>query len=219
MRVCSILVVVLLAGCGAAAQPGWTSAPPAASTATAIAAPTAARAASPGGPRPSAGASSGAGGTDVAWSTHTSAQFGFSLALPPNWAYLHRASADWPSRTYPGGGAPYIDQWGIPGAQLPALDITAQAVGPDSTWGDFLDLMDQGNARIGCTVEASSAIEVDGRPGRIQRQDCPHYLSWEVLVDAGDRRFAIYWLGPRTSPEVQEALFRRILDSIHLSDS
>jgi hypothetical protein len=147
----------------------------------------------------------------------TSVRFGYSLELPPGWVY-RPATSDWPAHTYPAAAAPYTDNWErLPG--FPVIDISTQVLPPGQAPDEFVGALDEGSASVGCNVEATEEVTVDGAAGRFQRQSCASgsEIALEVLVFDGDRVYVIYWIGLTEERAEDEQAFRQILDTFRFA--
>jgi hypothetical protein len=164
----------------------------------------------PASPAPELEGSASPSSSAVAWTTHTSERFGFSIDLPGEWRY-RPATEDWPAGEYPTGGSAYTDNFEQPPDPFPTVDIVTQPLANDMTPEEFLSWLDIENAKL-CTVESTEAVTVDGIEGRLQRQTCG-YNAWEVAVFDGNRVYLIYWLGSPSRIEAERPIMERAIAS------
>jgi hypothetical protein len=148
----------------------------------------------------------------------TSERFGWSMELPAGWIY-RPATEDWPVHTYPAAGAAYTDNFEKPEG-FPVIDVSTQRLPTDQTPDEFLTDLDAGNNRIGCTVEQTDEITVDGSVGRFQRQSCAQgsEIAWEVAVIDGDRVYLIYWIALTNAVTDDEDQFHQMLSTFQFAD-
>jgi hypothetical protein len=145
----------------------------------------------------------------------TSDRFGWSVELPPPaWEY-RPATEDWPPMTNPLPGAAYTDNFERPGTSFPAFDVSTQELATGQSADEFLADLDAFTAGIGCTVEETEDITIDGTPGRLQTQQCASGTenAWEVIVIDGTRVYAIYWIGLQDEAAADEPVFRGIMET------
>ena len=132
--------------------------------------------------------------------------------MPAGWRY-RAATTDWPVRTYPTAGATYTDSFGPLGAFFPAFDVSTQQLPDDQAPSEFLAELDAGNASNGYMVVEDGQIVVDGVTGRLQRQTLGTESIWEVILFDEGRVYAIYWVGLESQREVDEPVFRHMMDT------
>lgn len=144
------------------------------------------------------------------WTTFVSTRFAYSIEHPTGWIETAAAS-DWPAVGWPAPDGDSSDRFEVPGDAPGQLTVSSDVLAADEVASGRRAEIDQETALI-CRIGAFTSVMIDGAEGRQNDQVCfgrDHVI--EVFVGHADRIYLMYWLSSAEIPDTDRAIFTEML--------